>query len=345
MKHKLLSAIAAITVASATIISNVSAVTIGSDGSGTTNNSSTITVTRQVSNVSNPVSNTFSYSITANDNYEDSVTGAPTISDVVFNNVTPVDGTASATSTINFSGVAFDALGNYSYTVTETGSTDAVNYPLSTQKYTVTAYVRNVLSEGVPTGEYEVTLQVTDAGGDKQSDGLTFTSTATRTYITLSNSVAGNLADINKCFAYQIDITGVGGTDAFTVNTTSSCANNTNTITSGGVVYLKHGESATIGDADGKYELPVGVNFTITKQGDTDYTTYFNGADSGATSITATTLAVDADDFKTNNIITIVNSKIDSPLTGVILNIWPYVLLAILGAAGFMIAKARKNDI
>ena len=86
-------------------ISNVNAAATISQG----DLNSTVTVTRNVTGVTNPVTNTFGYTITEDSGYNTAgtVTGSPTISNIVFNGTTPSGGTATETGTVNFAGVSF----------------------------------------------------------------------------------------------------------------------------------------------------------------------------------------------------------------------------------------------
>lgn len=327
-------------------------VTIGSDGSGTTNGSATIPFAREVSNVTNNVTNTYTYTIAPQSSNPAGATGLPTSATVVFNAVAPVGGTATATSAINFTGATFTTVGDYLFTVTETGSTDATNYPVSSDVFTALVSVRNVMSGSTPTGNLEVTLvqSMRDSNGDKVTGTTTFTGGSNRTYIQLAGSVAGNNADMNKCFQYQINLpvqTGALAGDSYTINTTSTCSGTSATAVVGGssnFVYLRHGETATIGLSGSTNQMPIGVNYTIAKVGDTDYTTNFDGSSTpSTTSVNKTTVAVGAPTYNAQNTTSVVHTKSTAVLTGIVTNIWFYLLLLLAGAAGVSYYAFRRN--
>ena len=351
MKAKsILSGVAALAMSAASILPAVgaSAVTIGSDGSGTTGSSSTIPFSREIENVSNPVNNTFTYTITADNDNPAVATGVPTSTTIVFNNVTPTSGKATASGAIDFNGATFNTLGDYYYTITETGSTDATNYPLSSQTYTAMLSVRNVLNGNVPTDDLEVTLvQLMDNGTAKES--AVFTSAATRTYFQVVSNVTGNMSEKDQCFKYKVSIpvqTGVTAGDTYTLNSSAlTCEGNPDTITAGedNYIYLKHGDTATIGLDGSSSELPVGVSYTVSKEEGTDtgYTTKVDGED--GTTTTKTTVATDNANFNTLSTTTFTNDKTQQPLTGIVTNVWTWVVIIGLGAAGVAYTSRKSK--
>ena len=345
MKHKLLSGImmGASAILALAPIANVSAATI-------TPTPNSVTISRSVSGVSNPVTNTFTYTISADASNPSGATGEPTTASVVFNNVAPVSGTATKTGSVDFSGATYNTLGDYKYTLTETGSTNTTNYPLSNSEYTIYVSVRNVLASGVPTGAFEATLVMQDSTGAKPTQA-TFTNSASRTHIEISNSVTGNSADVNECFKYKVNIAtgnGVSAGDTYTVSTSSTCSGNPDEITAGTdtYIYLKHEDAITIGSNNGTDQLPIGAGYSVIEEDATDYETYIDGSTTNSKGpATKTTVATDDSSYSSSNVTTFVNNKEIDPKTGVMLSILPFALIAILGTIGaFYVVKTKKAN-
>ena len=342
--------VSAIALAATTIIpvAGVFATTATYDG---TNN--IVTLQRTVSGVSNPVTNTFTYTITNTDKPDGAtVTGAPTSASIAFSNQAVSDGSAVKTTTVDFSTADFSKPGDYTWTISETGTGNAANYPIDTadNDYTVIISVRNVLdNNNVPTGAYTGTLILKNKSGNKV-DTATWTSRASFTYISATATTTGNLAETDQCFAYTLNIPAAGSVsagDTFTIDNTSTCTGSDTTVTAGtpATIYLKHGDLVTVGQAEGVNELPVGASYTWTKASDTS-TGYTNKID-GATASTTTKTAVDVADsaFNTNNKTAFENNKDADPQTGIITNIWFYIILLTIGAFGiFFILARRKNE-
>jgi len=344
--------VSAIALAATTIIpvAGVFATTATYDG---TNN--IVTLQRTVSGVSNPVTNTFTYTITNTDKPDGAtVTGAPTSASIAFNGSESVaTGSAVKTTTIDFANADFSKPGDYTWTISETGTGNTANYPIDTadNDYTVIVSVRNVLDgDNVPTGAYTGSLILKNKAGTKV-DTATWTSAASLTYISATAKTTGNLAETDQCFAYTLTIPATGSVNAgdkFTINNTSTCTGSDTEVTAGtaATIYLKHGDAITVGQKDGTNELPVGASYTWTKASDTS-TGYTNKIDgTTAATITKTTVAVSDDNFNTANVTAFENNKDADPQTGIITNIWFYIILLTIGAFGifFIIARRKKED-
>ena len=81
--------------------------------------------------------------------------------------------------------------------------------------------------------------------------------------LTISKKVTGDLGDTTKYFTFKVKFDAEG-----TFNYTGS---KSGTITSGGTVQLKHGESITIVD------IPAETNYEVTESGNSGYTVYASG--------------------------------------------------------------------
>ena len=319
-----------------------------------TSENKTLTITREVRNVTNPVTNTFSYTVTADQNNPAAVTGLPAAkaTTVVFTNTNPdANHVATATGTLDLSNVTFTKLGDYKFIVTETASTDSTTYPLDDSEYYVYVSVRNVLdANNTPTGEFEATLveqAKKDDVGNKMD--LLYVSSSVHTYIEISKAVKGNMADIDEYFAFTVNIPGATGdvykivgdhsTDGTTTVDTSNYVVGTTTT-----IYLKHGQTVRIGDDGTNYQIPIGSEVTVTETGATDYTTTVNGT-SGKGTGQKTLVATTAQDFSTENTYNFINEKTEATLTGMFINILPFVILFLVGIIGiYYIKKSSTFD-
>ncbi len=312
----------------------------------TGNTATTWTITRNVNDVTNPVTNTFTYTVTQANTNPASVTLPSTNPTVVFNNVSPnASGVATATGTIDLSSVVFDAVGDYEFIVTETASTNATAYPLDAKEYHIFVSVRyNVDANNVPDGTKNATMIVQPTLSGSKVSGLVFETDTELTYITLSKGVTGNLADIDEYFAFTVSLPGTAG-DTYTISgahsTDGSTTVNSSTYTVGTTttIYLKHGQSVTIGLNGTLNEMPINESYTITETGATDYKTYIDGSTTDAKTTTKTTVATNDSNFSTNNATSYINNYQSDVLTGIFINILPFIILIGLAVIGIYINK------
>jgi hypothetical protein len=355
MKRKALSIVAAIAVIAVALIpfANSSAWTIRPAGA------ITYTLTREIYDVTDNVTNTFTYTITPEASNPAAVTGVPTATTIEFDDVAPSNGKAVKTSTINFSSAEFSQLGEYGFTIKETHTTDETNYPLSSDTYTAWVSVRNVTdSNGLPTGEHIALLTgVTTPSGTKVEAGPTnnkviFKNGTEHTYIEVSTNTSGNSADRTECFKLNIKFTGDReGNYNITSNTT--CDNDPvvfgiEGISGDGIttIYLRHGDIATIGnEEDGSlYQIPVGLEYVVVEEGADDYKTYFDGSEQDSKmSAAKVTVGIDDPNFDIANKTAILNDKHITPRTGITLENLPFAIIAIIGIAGLIIVAKNKK--
>jgi len=324
-----------------------------------------LTIRREVTNVSNKVTNTFGYTITQGasqpassntpaTNPENGVTGFPTTASVAFNAVTPADGTATSTGTVDLSGVTFHKVGNYTWTIAENSSSNATNYPLdSTNTYTVKVSVRYDANQNM------VATVVVAKGQTKLSDvegndsQILFTSAPSFTNITIAKTVSGNMGNQSEYFKVNVTINGTNGDryNVFTPSTTGityggESVTNPTTIDAGTstAFYLKHGETITIGKGaagTGANEIPVGITYTFVEGADGNAANYVTNINNSTTdskdSGTLTTAATNTN--------TIANSYNSDTLTGVLLTVMPYIIIVAIAVAGiaYLVVKNRKN--
>ena len=327
-----------------------------------------ITITRNVNDVTNPVTNTFTYTIAQHKHADTEPTAVsfPTSATVVFDgDEAIVSGTATSTGIIDFSTAQFNELGDYHFVITETASTDATTYPLDSKKYDLIVSVRNVFETGstTPTG---TTLVYTVADQAYTYDSTTgevtgtkadvvFESNSEHTYIELTKNVTGNLARKDEYFPFTItfDDDRLAANDEFVLLGDYSYSTTKPVLKAGqsNVIYLKHGETVTIGiNEDDLKQIPVGVSYKIV-EGDTGvnhtYETYKTFIDTSTTdnkTAEKTTVATDADTFNTANKTTYVNDRDADPITGIFFNIMPYVLLVAVAIFGIVLIKKSKKE-
>lgn len=325
-----------------------------------------ISFTRTVSGVSNTFANSFGYEIVASETNPAPVMGLVNNFRIDFTETDEiVENSVSSSTIIDLSGVVFSKLGDYEFTVREVSSTDEVNFPVDkSNEYTLMASVRNALDEtGKPTGELEASFltQVKNTNGEKSENAL-FENTAIRSKLEMSNSLQGSMADGDAYFKYKLSFVGAKQGDVFTISGQDAevsyggetiATATTVIVGQDNYIYLKHGQTVTIGNKDGLNELPIGIQYRIEELDMTDYETYIDGVlNEDKVSELKTVqaeLAPDASEelvveFEKNNKTSFVNKKEASVLTGVTLGILPFVAIAVFGGVGYLATRrfARK---
>ena len=336
--NKLITTTAAAAVLATTVtpLGNVFAATAPTWATG----GSSATINRQIQDAYGTINNTFSYTITAASGNPTGAENVPSAPSIVFNDTYTTQGTATKSATIDFSGMTFTKVGDYSYVIAESASSNSSVYPVdSTNTYTATVAVRN---NSTLTG-YVASLYIKDANGDKLStisganSEFIFTSAPAYTNIQVSQTVSGNAADPEKCFEYTFT---ASTSDSYVLDTDSTCGN-TSTIANGGTIKLKHNDTATIGLVGNKSQIPVGTTYSFAKSGTDEYTTSMDGVEQTSTG-TKTMVATDDSNYNTNNK-TAIESQLDSAVdTNAFMSIAIYILLALAGAAGFTYFARKK---
>lgn len=306
-----------------------------------------VTINRKIEQVTNPVTNTFTYQLHEDGSNPGLVTNLPTLSNISFDEARP-DSSAKAvyqTMTVDFSNTVFPKLGEYKFILNETSSSDPANYPVDEgHVYYIYASVRNDLNaNNAPTGKFRfsVAVQTRDHDTGEKCD-FNFSSVAKRTYIQLFNNVTGNMAEKDKYFKYQVTIKGVNNGHEFVINGQDSNVTYDNSaITTGNrfvvgettYIYLKHGQSATIGQySDTLNQIPINATYDIVELGADDYTTRIDGGSepsktlTGKVAIEKNPNGVEDAAFYSSNVSVFVNSKDTSVSTGVFLDAQPYLV-------------------
>jgi len=299
----------------------------------------TITVTKNVTGVTNPVTNTFGYTIEADTTFNPvAVTEYPTTASIAFDKVAPKAGTATQSTTLNFSSAKFTKVGDYRFKITETYSTDATNYPIDGSYYYLYVSVRFDAND---TDGTKMTATVVGSGmknttekpGTKES--VIFTTEPKFTNITISKTVSGNMGDKSEYFDVKVKVPGETGAK-YAVSGSSNTSNPTE-ITAGTetTLKIKHGDTITIGLSGTTKQIPVGVDYTVAETVPEGYTTTIDGKT--VNPATKTTVEEPA-----SNATAIVNNYEAGVLTGVFFNVMPYVVIAL--AVIILIAMVRRSS-
>ncbi len=298
----------------------------------------------------NEVDNMFQYSLTQDSSNPAVINGLSNNFWIAVSGAPDTNGDVSSTGGVHLTDAVFSALGDYKFIVREIDSEDPINYPIDGEKeYYFYVSVRNKLdSDGRPTNEYIATMaeQVRNHDtGDKTN--AVFESAAQRNRIEVTNTVSGNLANVNDYFKYKVVINGAKEGDSFTVFGQDSVVDyngasitTDNTITVGGkddYIYLKHGQTVYIGYDGNNNQMPIGVKYSIEEVDANGYTQYVDGT-AGNTSETKT---ISAEVGASSNKVDFLNHKEGNVLTGIVTNVMPYVLA--LGVAGMILAIVHVN--
>ena len=321
------------------------------------NSPQVIMVTRDVYGVVNPVSNMFNYSLEPVYDYNPAeVDGLPGGFVIDFNAIEPDEyKTASQSIELDLGSLVFTEVGDYKFVLREMGSSNYEVYPVDTDnEYYIVVSVRNEIQNGVPTGRLIPTLalQVLNSDEGIKTDAI-FSSNAQLTYVQITKNVEGNLARRDEYFKFVVDFPGAADGDVFTVvgqdaevNYHGEIINTQNTIVVGetNAIYLKHGQVVWIGtNGESTVEIPIGTEFSVAEEASNNYIAWLDGnqINSGQYTLVADDFSIDPVDSV--NRADFVNVKEASVLTGIVVNTWPFAVIAVMG--GISVVLIRKTMI
>ena len=301
---------------------------------------STVVVTRNVTGVTNSVTNTFGYTITQDTSYNNTtVTGYPSTLSIAFDGTeTITSNTVTKSATLNFAGATFTDVGDYRFIITETSSTNSTKYPTASETYYLYVSVR--YDENLDDGTMIATVASTGIEGSTTYDSaskesVVFEEGTNLTNISISKTVTGNMGDKSQYFDVTVTVVGESG-ETYAVSGGSYAGNpatvSANTAT---VLKIKHGETITIGASSGVNQIATGVSYTVAEAAVTNYTTTIDGNEVATT--TKTTVATAA-----NNETEIVNDYDSAVLTGIFYNVMPFV--AIFAGVIILIIVLKKSS-
>lgn len=191
----------------------------------------------------------------------------------------------------------------------------------------------------------------TKTGGSKaDTKSLKFTKESSLTNISVTATVSGNMADVDEYFKVKVIINGETG-DTYTITGQDSTVNykgstitpsTTYRVGEDNYVYLKHGQTITIGNDGTDNQIKSGITYQFIEQDAEEYITSVNSSstDSKDTGVLTTT----SEDNENNN--TFLNKYERSTLTGIMVTVLPYIIIVALALGGiaYMIIRSRKND-
>ena len=307
-------------------------------------------VTREVHNVSNPVTGTFTYEVLYDSGPANGFVSSTKPSDftITFDGTETisVDHKVSKTTTLDLSALKFTKLGDYKFIIKEKSAASPV--PKDSAQMYFYVSVRNVLNtDQTPTGQFiaELASQVKKNDAGNKIDYV-FESSLITSHIKITNKVTGDMADVDKYFAYTVTILGNTGdkykvVGAHSTDGTATVNESTYTVGTTTTIYLKHGQEVTIGKDGNKEQIPVDVDYTISEDKG-DYTAKVDGA--AGTDVSKTVVETEDATFDTANVTNYVNHLEKANLTGMFLNIFPFIVLFILGFVGIYYIRKTSND-
>lgn len=295
-----------------------------------------ITLTDQILNTNNTVSNTFTYRITPDSNNKSGVSNEPTEVVVTLNNVKGHNNIVSYDYEIDFSNVHYTNYGIYKYLIEEISSSDMQNYSISNEKY----YIYVLYGSAGITSVYGQAYNVTD---NSKSD-LIFNHNHNYTNIKITNTTEGKLSKTDEYFKFKLVINGkvgdryyIDGQDPIikfnkkNINTSNyyTVKDKDNFV----YIYLKKDQSITIGTENNINQIPIGTHYSIQKIGSRSWETTYDVINNYTTT----------DNDEDNYIIIINRRDYDVAITGVFLDILPFIILIILGIVGLILLRKIGN--
>lgn len=249
----------------------------------------------------------------------------------------------------------FPHAGEYKYTVTETkGSVEGMSY--STQEYTLKVLVANDDANGL----YVKSITAVDNKTNEKPDEIKFTNTYVKNggkddgkdALVIEKNTKGDLADKTKDFDFELKFIKAATTAEADKTVTGKIGNDDVTFEYDKVTkfQLHGGEQLVFKD------IPAGTRYVVTEVGaDDGYTAGVDVIENG-TATTKKTAVNDADSVcsaennqsnligEKENKVTFTNTYKDVPITGIIANNMPFVLMAafaLLASVGYALTKRR----
>jgi hypothetical protein len=262
----------------------------------------------------------------------------------------------SSETTLDLGEMEFSKVGDYKFILREIGSSDEVNYPVDENHvYYIYAYVRNEIVNNEPTGNLIATLvlQAKDHDEGEKTD-IVFSSQAVRTRIEISKSLTGSAADTNKYFKFVIKFNDDYG-ERYTISGQDDHieydgidifpSEYLEVTPEGRAVYLKHGQTVTIGFGDDLNEIPIGAVYSIEEVSEEGYVTSVDGVEGNKTA-DKTTAVITEGVLPASNKTWFINHRDSEVLTGVTVAVIPAVAILAVTLGGFAFAKytAQKKS-
>ena len=221
---------------------------------------------------------------------------------------------------------AYEGIGQFTYNMSEVdGDTAGVTYDAADITVVVLRTWKDI-NAGTAESNINTVVKIQNADGSAKVSEVT--NTFETGSLTVKKELAGDFADPNETFTITVTLKAPEGKvvkNDFKVGDTTVAAadwvNGEKTVT----LNLKGGESKILSN------LPVGVTYTVAETEPKGHPPTINGA-TGTISTTAEEAVV-------------TNTKNSSPVTGVIMNIAPYVLMvALAGGIAFFFLRRKHAE-
>lgn len=236
----------------------------------------------------------------------------------------------------DLSGLKFDKVGVYRYTVEETnGNTNNVEYDKT--KYTVDIFVDTDL---------DIMAVVATVAGQSEKTPIKFTNSFASDSLKVSKNVVGNFGEKDRDFEFSVLIesndTLKDGTkiNAYIIKNDSTKEDITITVGSSFDFKLKHGESLQID------ELHIGTEYTVTEKNYADYSCTITSTENSVEQSKIKNSTVSNKLVSGGNLEKFENSREKVVDTGIMLNIAPFAVVFLFAISGIvlMIVKRRKTS-
>lgn len=320
-----------------------------------------IKISATISDTSSHIVNTFNYKITSDKDNPELPAYLPESASINID-ADAKDGVVTGSTIIDFSKVIYTKPGNYVYHLTEVSSSNEKAYPHTNSAYDIYVSVSN------KDGELVVDVPTEGMNLDtEEKEEVVFNHESDFTYISITTKVSGDYAeayDKNTYFKYRVRLYGVledenvqfrrvnfnmdkvypkykivGQDKTVTfngkkINTTNYFVAKPNSYTD---IYLKNGQTVTIGLDGDKKELPVGIYYTIESIDAPGWITKINGVRRNVLS----SKELESADIKNSiHFEHIKNYQI--AITGLFLDYLPIILLVVITIVGIIVIKRMK---
>lgn len=313
-----------------------------------------IQIQAEISNVTNNVTNTFTYNIESFDTNPTGATNEPKTINLKLDNVSPdTNNKVNGIINIDFSNTNYTKTGDYYYKITEAASSNESTFPISKQEYTIIVRVsktNDVMSKNVISQAIDYNFEKSD---------IVFTHNALFSYITIEAYADGIAQNLDQYFKYKISIYGnvgdryyIHGQDSivyfedkkiYTTNYYEVKPGDDNYV----YIYLKRNQKVTIGlicpeCIEGSInQIMVGTKYSIEKISANNWNTTVNN--DKELNYLELTVGENPDD----NVLIINNEKsLDLVFDRLFLNYFPFIILIIFAVIGIIIIKYlnKRND-
>ena len=238
--------------------------------------------------------------------YEGTLTNS--LTGAVFLGTNPTDNGTATTQSVTLSSTNAT---QQTYYIKYTVPNQAPNNISNTVSYEYSTYADEALDTASYKIERGTLADTTTVGANGAQVGTT---------ITITKNVSGNMRETDKYFKFLVTIHGTNG-DQYTIagqdsvvtyNGVSVNTSSTYTVGSTNYVYLKDGQTITIGlDNNGQtYQIPIGITYSVTEQDAEEYSTRITGIQ-GTTKTTGNLTSIDG-----TNLVEFTNTRDRAALTG-----------------------------